>query len=230
MSVSQAPVGAYPRLARALMVATLVLLLGMLAVSYFDFELYRRLEAEDSLVEWLTFAGLLGVAIVLAWRWWGFRQNQVFAWSAIMLLGALVFVFGAGEEISWGQRIFGFGEGLDLSANRQGETNLHNLEVGGYNLNKLIFTYVLGAGLLFYYVGITFLAPRWPALRRWLTLLGIPVADWLVVGWVMACALVVLAIPSTRKWECLEVIVPASALVILWRRGVVGRGLEDSVG
>ena len=43
---------------------------------------------------------------------------------------ALLFFFGAGEEISWGQRIFGFKTPESLvQVNKQDELNLHNLSV-----------------------------------------------------------------------------------------------------
>jgi hypothetical protein len=43
---------------------------------------------------------------------------------------ALLFFFGAGEEISWGQRIFGFETPETLAqVNKQDELNLHNLSV-----------------------------------------------------------------------------------------------------
>jgi hypothetical protein len=43
---------------------------------------------------------------------------------------ALLFFFGAGEEISWGQRIFGFKTPAPLAqVNKQDELNLHNLSV-----------------------------------------------------------------------------------------------------
>ena len=43
---------------------------------------------------------------------------------------ALLFFFGAGEEISWGQRIFGFETPQTLAqVNKQDELNLHNLSV-----------------------------------------------------------------------------------------------------
>ena len=43
---------------------------------------------------------------------------------------ALLFFFGAGEEISWGQRIFGFKTPEPLAqVNKQDELNLHNLTV-----------------------------------------------------------------------------------------------------
>ena len=48
---------------------------------------------------------------------------------AAFLMLALLFLVGAGEEVSWGQRIFGWEtpEGLKQS-NAQGETTLHNLD------------------------------------------------------------------------------------------------------
>jgi hypothetical protein len=43
---------------------------------------------------------------------------------------ALLFFFGAGEEISWGQRIFGFKTPESLAqVNKQDELNLHNLAI-----------------------------------------------------------------------------------------------------
>lgn len=49
----------------------------------------------------------------------------------VVYLGlALLFFFGAGEEISWGQRIFGFHTPEPLAqVNKQDEMNLHNLSV-----------------------------------------------------------------------------------------------------
>lgn len=55
--------------------------------------------------------------------------GKAFAIKQLFLLGmGLLFIFAAGEEISWGQRIFGIStpDAL-LEANRQQETNLHNL-------------------------------------------------------------------------------------------------------
>jgi hypothetical protein len=51
---------------------------------------------------------------------------------ALILLLAFVLIFGAGEEVSWGQRIFGWGTPHDLAhANTQDETNLHDLRFFG---------------------------------------------------------------------------------------------------
>lgn len=89
---------------------------------------------EDGLVEWVgaiglfAGAGLFLAAFVVAHR----RGPEATGLSrlgiwVLLLMAVLLFVAG-GEEISWGQRIFGFGNPSDLSEfNAQGETNLHNL-------------------------------------------------------------------------------------------------------
>jgi hypothetical protein len=63
-----------------------------------------------------------------------------------LLVLALLFVFGTGEEISWGQRIFGIGTPDALSeSNRQGELNLHNVNaLGGVNALFQLFWLIFG--------------------------------------------------------------------------------------
>lgn len=101
-----------------------------------DLDLIRRLTSEDGPFETAGAAALLAASIAsfLAWRRDGFgndfglfrtRRNVVF------FLLAILFFFGAAEEISWGQRLLGFATPAWLSAlNHQGETNLHNLFEG----------------------------------------------------------------------------------------------------
>ena len=80
---------------------------------------------EDSWVEnftaiWLFLAGILLIATA-------FRERRVLP-LCIYILTGVAFFFAAGEEISWGQRIFGFDTPdsfMDL--NRQHEFNIHNI-------------------------------------------------------------------------------------------------------
>lgn len=88
-------------------------------------ETTRRLTQEDGPYETLgafafALTGVLfGATFVRNWRrhrsWW-------------FLALAVLFLFAAGEEVSWGQRLFGWGD-VDRSTNVQGETTLHNLAV-----------------------------------------------------------------------------------------------------
>jgi len=83
---------------------------------------------EDSVVEWATALAIFATAVlsgVLAWSLWrdGMRVQAVA--YAFFALGSIL---AGGEEISWGQRLFGFGTPESLrGANEQEELNVHNL-------------------------------------------------------------------------------------------------------
>jgi len=86
---------------------------------------------EDHVVEWTQFA-VLSVAslsaFVAAVRF--ARQHRWFLAALLVLVGLALFGM-VGEEISWGQRVFGWQTPSSLeAANRQGETNLHNIDGG----------------------------------------------------------------------------------------------------
>lgn len=73
--------------------------------------------------------------------WWPTRKN---VW--LLLLAGLLF-FWCGEEISWGQRIFGWSTPSFLSPlNVQDETNLHNLSL--FNLRDADGTLKTGLALM----------------------------------------------------------------------------------
>jgi hypothetical protein len=112
----------------------ILIALGVLAVSYgvlvFDDDTVVALGTEDGLFECATSVLFAITGGLLAWMYvkcpyandllvLRTRRNIFF------LLLALVFLFGAGEEISWGQRIFGFEtpesiEAILLAARQEG--------------------------------------------------------------------------------------------------------------
>jgi hypothetical protein len=78
---------------------------------------------EDSFFEWLTALFYFIAAVLLVAT---FKKNK----NIFLLLLALVLFFGAGEEISWGQRIFGFATPEEINKiNVQHEFNIHNMIV-----------------------------------------------------------------------------------------------------
>lgn len=133
------------------------LLLIILALGYVLF--YTNLPAfviyveEDGTVEWLTVLGLIlacGVCVVRFFRLMGKRSW----WFLTIVLGlALLMFFGAGEEISWGQRIFGIKSSAFFEKNNtQHEMNFHNLILDGIRVNKLIFSTLLSIFLGIYLI------------------------------------------------------------------------------
>lgn len=113
----------------ALVAAPLVVQVVFLALAILDPASYRSFTDEDGIVEWLQFAALVvGVVsfLVLA-RQLRAAGRMVAVIAALVALGLLIV---AGEEISWGQRVFGWATPDVLQIeNVQGETNLHNLHV-----------------------------------------------------------------------------------------------------
>lgn len=83
---------------------------------------------EDSLVEWLQFFSLVAAGVFLplvAFRLSKSGHNVLAALYGLVAVGVW---FLAGEEISWGQRIFGWQTPEAMEAiNRQGETTVHNI-------------------------------------------------------------------------------------------------------
>jgi hypothetical protein len=87
-----------------------------------DVETVARLGSEDHLFEWMTAISFLVASIIFIRLY--FKKKNFF-----YILFALVFFFGFGEEISWGQRIIGFSTPASIEMlNVQDEFNLHNLE------------------------------------------------------------------------------------------------------
>ncbi len=90
--------------------------------------LFEFLLEEDRLFEWLQVVGFLLTAVIaglLVPQFW--RDGHRVAAASYVLL-ALTAFFIAGEEISWGQRVFDIQTPEQLAEiNKQGETTLHNI-------------------------------------------------------------------------------------------------------
>lgn len=129
---------------------------------------------EDGFVEWLQFVAFATLAFVLALLA-ADRASRGGKLDVLVLAGLSgVVALAAMEEISWFQRVLNVESSEFFRANnRQGETNLHNMAVGGSSLNKLVLI------KLIFLVGIThnlvlpLLARRLPGVRRFVESWGL---------------------------------------------------------
>lgn len=134
---------------------------------------------EDGTVENITFLFLLLSSAVAVYRCFSAPEgvNKLYWLTWIGL--AILFFFAAGEEISWGQRIFNWKtSGIFESNNLQHETNLHNLEIGGVKINKLIFSQLMGVMMGIYFVLLRPLAMKVGFIQRLVNLFSIPLPRW----------------------------------------------------
>jgi len=105
---------------------------------------------------------------------YGLRYFMTIAWFLLMLIFA-------GEEISWGQRIFGFEAPENISTvNLQDEFNIHNIEVvdtflgGKYRYLSIM---MITTGLLLPLLALTQFGKR---IIRWFAFPVSPLAYWLL--------------------------------------------------
>jgi hypothetical protein len=135
---------------------------------YIDSPGYVRMVSEDQWAEYCTSLCFLFASIVaayLAWHASPLRRKAVFA------LIALLAFFIAGEEISWGQRLFDLSvPDPILERNQQNELTIHNLEA----VRALKPQYVL-AYLLVLWAGVSIASSRSSRVEGLLEKLALPV-------------------------------------------------------
>jgi len=176
---------AYPLIALYVLVGAVVALLDPVTFT-------KVLAREDGIFEWLTVLALSMSFVMCVHRVIVLRAEKNAAFIGVWCFLAVVCFFGAGEEISWGQRIFNIESSEWFKQNNaQSETNLHNLVVEGKKVNKIIFSMVLGLALLTYLFVFTTLYRRSEKFKQFCDYMGVPIAQWhQVIAWV-AVALVV---------------------------------------
>ena len=167
-----------------LFVVFMLLVGGYFALT--DPQYYTKVLAkEDGPIEWFTVVALLISCLVCLYRVVSLRKDKNVSFILVWAFLALVCFFGAGEEISWGQRIFNVESSEWFKQNNaQQETNLHNLVVEGKKVNKIIFSVVLGLSLLTYLLVFTFAYRRFAGFKRFCDYMGVPIAHYhQVVAW-----------------------------------------------
>jgi cell division protein FtsW (lipid II flippase) len=156
--------------------------IAMIDPSYFTLVVAK----EDGPIEWLTVLGLVLSFIVCLHRVATLKSDKSWVFIGVWSFLALLTFFGAGEEISWGQRIFNV-ESSEwfLQNNAQAETNLHNLVVDGKKINKIIFSAFLGLALLTYLFVFSIAYRRSDKFKGFCEYFSVPIAQWHhVAAWV----------------------------------------------
>ncbi|MCK3682619.1 hypothetical protein [Maribellus sp. YY47] len=195
----------------------IVIASSLLAITsfYFAEPFYHKMVAEDGPFENLTALALLAISGLSVARLVRQRNTRNKFWVILNVLIVLGTFFAFGEEISWGQRIFGIQSGeYFMQNNLQGETNLHNLEIGGVNLNKLIFSQGLVIVFGFYFVLSLVLYRRWNRFKNLVDLFGVPMPRIKYSIILLVCTLPILLVPDKRIWELWEALFATILLLV----------------
>lgn len=170
-------------------------------LNYFD-NVFTR---EDGSIEYATAFMLLFISILQLYRLFKLRKYKGYLWQLGMLGFVLLFFFGAGEEISWGQRIFGIeSTAYFLQHNAQQEMNLHNMVIGEIKINKLIFSKILTGILVIYLLILPVAYRKSGQLKNLMAKFAVPLVRWHHSLAFVIATLAIFAMPSSRKWELYE--------------------------
>jgi hypothetical protein len=160
---------------------------------------------EDGLVEWLTVVGLMIGFVLSVRRFLRLRKTKSWWFLTVTAVLAVLLFIAAGEEISWGQRIFNIQSPEYFKEhNAQGETNIHNLVVGGVKINKLVFSIMLIAALSIYLVVIPILYNYNKNIKAFMDRSGVPIARFYQILAIVIVFGLASLLPHERNSELLE--------------------------
>lgn len=160
---------------------------------------------EDGIVEWLTVYALLLSSGLCFKRVWKLKSKKSALFLFCTFVGGCIFLFGAGEEISWCQRIFDIRTTEYFAQNNsQQEMNVHNLVVEGKKINKIIFGTGLGIVVGFYLLILPWLYQSKASAKNFVNSFAIPIAKkHHLVSYALLFGIVSL-VPSAKRGELLE--------------------------
>ena len=186
-------------------------LLFAIYLAKFNHDAFRHeFVIEDGFIEWCTVIVLFCTMLVCGKRVFTLRRVRPPLFLAVTMLLTLLCLFGAGEEISWGQRLFGL-ETPDYlkDRNAQGELGVHNLvvEINGekVKLNKLIFGKGLALAFLIYLFVATPLFRKNDMARSFFNTIAAPMPrNYHIAGYLLIVATVELLVDSSKRGEMTE--------------------------
>ena len=175
-------------------------------ISHVNLDYYQAVfTREDYFLEWATVVALtLGMVTCL------YRIKILSKFRELpFLLGlgfmSFMFLFGLGEEISWGQRIFGWQTNeWFCTYNTQCETNFHNLKFGELKINKLFFGLILGICIAFYFLSLPFLFRKFEKVKSFVNSWAIPIPKYHHIAAYLLLFILAQTIPGHKKGEILE--------------------------
>jgi hypothetical protein len=191
--------------------------------------------AEDGWVEWLQFLFFFATSMFALLAHYIFRKKNNLKWISFASLGMFsvfaVFLFGAMEEISYAQRLIGRESSeFFLQNNRQGETNLHNMEIGGVGVNKLIFGKILFLAILIHNILLPIIAERKKSISDWATVkMGGFFPPLLLVGFYLIAAIAVESIASGKRKELIEMMGALHYFTAVFLTYGLGFKVKDSI-
>ena len=169
------------------------------------------------MVEWLTVVGLLAASFLCFYRVIKLFRSKKWIFLLVTFFAGLVLFGGAGEEVSWGQRMFNITPPEYFEKNNtQQEMNFHNLEVGGVKINTLIFSVGLTVFFAIFLLVMPVVYRKNKGIKNWIDSWGIPLPKtYQVISFLLVFALTTL-MRNEKSDELFECGIAAMIFLVLY--------------
>lgn len=153
---------------KVLLYAPFVMAIGFLIICLWPFNYVKEIVKEDHLIENLEFWVLFLGSMLIIFKTIKTKKTRPIFLNLFFIFLALILFFLAGEEISWGQRVFNLTTPEKLAQiNRQNEITLHNINAVQGVTENLYALIGVSCGLLW-------LIPKKYTKKHWWTEIFIP--------------------------------------------------------
>lgn len=146
-------------------------------LSYADFDYFENVFIqEDHALEWAEVVCFGVIGIISFKRAWFFNTVKNYPASVTCIMFGLIFFFGVGEELSWGQRLFDFPLPIYFYQNNiYHQFNVHGLNIMGIETSSIIFGDLLATVLKLHLIVVPLLYFYSSRARKFFDSFAIPI-------------------------------------------------------
>ncbi|MGZ3787527.1 MAG: hypothetical protein ACXVLQ_03340 [Bacteriovorax sp.] len=186
-----------------ILVIFLFLAIYIARTNLFYFE--SAMVAEDGFFQWMIFYTLLFASVMCFYRASILKPFRGSVFASCLVISGILFLAFAMDEISWGQRIFGFhSTPFFQSHNSKMQMNIHHLVINGFHLNNLIFTVAIKILATLYFLVLPFFYTKLEKIKAFVNRFAIPLPRYTQTGAYLVLAGLVSLIPSDFRYVIFE--------------------------
>jgi hypothetical protein len=161
--------------------------------------------AEDGFFQWMIFYTLLFASIMCFYRANLLKPFRGAVFATCLVLGGIVFLAFAMDEMSWGQRIFNFSSPqFFLTHNTRMQFNLHHLVINGFHFNNIIFTFAIKIIATLYFLVLPFFYTKLDKIKKYVNRFAVPLPRYTQTGAYIVLAALIRLIPSDLRFVIFE--------------------------
>lgn len=195
------------KLFEKVMYPILILFLG-LAVYYSHTDLRyfeSTMAVEDGVFQWMIFYTLLFGSVMCFYRASILKPFRGNTFASCLVVGGIIFLGFALDEMSWGQRIIGFkSPEFFQTHNTKMQVNLHHLVIYGNHINNMIFTLAIKILATLYFLVLPFFYPKLEKIKSFVNRFAIPLPRYTQTGAYLVLAGLTILIPSDLRYVIFE--------------------------